>query len=162
METVVRITIVYIFIVFGLRVLGKRQFSELSPLELVTLLLIPELVAQALVREDFSMTNALIGVSTLFALSFLSATLTYKSKKAQDVIFGTPSVLVQHGHFVQENLDKERVPTGDVFAAMHEVGLERLEQVKWAVLEQDGRISIVPADEKDRDKRGQPKENPAK
>jgi uncharacterized membrane protein YcaP (DUF421 family) len=57
METVIRVTIFYLIILIGLRVMGKREFSQLTPLELVTLLLIPEIVSQSILREDFSLTN---------------------------------------------------------------------------------------------------------
>ncbi len=156
MEMVVRVAVIYIFIVFGLRVLGKREFSQLSPLELVTLLIIPEIVSQGLAREDFSLTNALIGVATLLSLVFITSALQHRSDRMAIVIAGKPAVLVQHGQFVAENMNKERIPPDEVFGAMHESGLEELSQVKWAVLEQDGRISIVPADPEDQDKQGRP------
>jgi uncharacterized membrane protein YcaP (DUF421 family) len=158
MDTVIRVVVIYLFIVFALRIMGKREFSQLSPLELVTLLIIPEVVSQSLVREDFSLTNALIGVATLLSLTFVASVLQYRHKRVEEAMFGTPSVLVQHGRFVEESLHKEHIPPAEVFAAMHESGLEKLSQVKWAVLEQDGRISIVPVDDRDQDKQGQPEE----
>ena len=62
METVIRVAIVYVFLMAALRFLGKREFGQLSPFDLVVLLMIPELVSQALVREDFSLTNAIVAV----------------------------------------------------------------------------------------------------
>ena len=150
METVIRITVIYLFIMVGLRALGKRDLSQLSTFDLVTVLLIPEIVQQAMVREDFSITNAIIGLSTLFLLVFLTAVLTYKSKKVEEVIQGRPSILVSHGRFVVENLDKERVTPDEVYAEMHQSGLDRIEQVQWGILESDGRISFIPARPEDK------------
>lgn len=158
METVIRVAIIYLVILVGLRIMGKREFSQLSPLELVTLLLIPELVAQSLIREDFSLVNGVVAISTLFSLVFLNSLLVQKSKKAEQLVSGTPSVLVAHGRFIEENLNKERVTPGEVLGTMHESGLDNLAQVKWAVLETDGRITIVP-EEKEAPSRGRaPKE----
>ncbi len=158
METVIRITLIYVAVLVGLHLLGKREFSQLSPLELVTLLLIPELVAQATVRDDFSLTNSLVALTTLLSLVFVSSVLIYKSRKFEQVIEGTPAVLVAHGQLVVENLNKERVTPDEIFSEMHQAGLEHLSQVKWAVLEDDGKISIVPEELTDRAKRGKVEE----
>lgn len=147
METVIRVVIIYIVIVAGLRVLGKREFSQLSAVELVLLLLIPELVAQALVTEDYSITNAIIAIFTLFVLVFISSLVTYHSKKAAGAIEGTPSILVEHGQFVTKTMNQQRVDGAEIFSEMHSAGLERLDQVKWAILETDGRISFIPYEE---------------
>lgn len=144
METVVRVAILYLFILVGLRLLGKREFGEMAPFDLVVLLLIPEIASQALLREDFSMTNALVALSTLLCLVFLTSLLSYRSRLAGKAIGGVPTVLVRHGFLVTENLDRERVRPDEVLEAMHMVGLYRMDQVQWAILETDGRISIIP------------------
>ncbi len=146
METVLRVTLFYLFILFGLRVLGKREFSQLSPLELVMLLLIPELASQSLVREDFSLTNGIIAITTVFTLVFVSSVLQHHSKTVARAISGSPTILVADGAFIQEHLNRERIDPGEVFSEMHKVGLSRLEQVRWAILETDGQIAIVPSD----------------
>lgn len=143
METVLRITIVYLFLLAGLRVLGKRELSELAPFELVTLLLIPEIMSQAMIREDFSLTNALIGVSTLFCLVFLNSLLSYRFKLVRSVTGGKPAVLVHNGQLIHASMDRERVHAEEIFSEMHKSGLDDLSQVKWAILGDDGKISIV-------------------
>lgn len=143
METVLRIGFVYVFILVLLRVMGKREVSQLTPTELVMLLLIPEIMSQALVREDFSMTNAVIGVTTLMSLVFLTSMLAYKFKRFEEVVEGKPSLLVEKGEPVRETMDRERVPTDEIAAEMRKVGIERLEDVKWAVLEAGGHIAII-------------------
>ncbi len=144
METVLRVLFFYVVILLGIRVLGKREFSQLTPFELVTLLLIPEIVQQALVREDFSATNALVALCTLFALVFLTSVVVHRSRKAEAFIDGEPAVLVYNGRFVPDFLSRERVTPDEVYGEMRHSGLERLEQVKWALLESDGRISFIP------------------
>jgi uncharacterized membrane protein YcaP (DUF421 family) len=154
METVIRVTIFYLIILIGLRVMGKREFSQLTSLELVTLLLIPEIVSQSILREDFSLTNGMVAISTLFSLVFLNSLLMQKSKKVEELVSGTPTVLVAHGRFIEENLNKERVTPGEVFGEMHKSGLDELALVKWAVLEGDGKISVVPVKSEGQIQRG--------
>lgn len=144
METVVRIATIYLVILVGLRLLGKRELSQLTPLELVTLMLIPEIVSQSMIGEDFSVTNGVIGITTIFSLVFLTSLLKQKVKIVERIIEGTPSLMVERGRFVEENLNKERITPDEVFGEMHKSGLEHLSQVKWAILETDGKISIVP------------------
>lgn len=144
MDTVIRVAVIYVFVLASLRVMGKREFGQLAPIELVALLLIPEIVSQALIGEDYSLTNALVAVCTLFVLVFLNSVLTHVSKAFERVVESTPSVLAHHGKLVQENLEKERITPDELYSEMRKSGLERLEQVRWAVLEGDGKISIVP------------------
>ena len=73
-----RVALIYVFILLGMRVVGKREFAQLSPSELVSLLMIPELVSQALSHEDYSLTNALIGVCTLLLLVFVTSVLVQR------------------------------------------------------------------------------------
>jgi uncharacterized membrane protein YcaP (DUF421 family) len=143
METVIRVVAIYLFLMVALRVMGKREFSQMAPFELVTLLMIPELVAQALVREDFSLTNAVVAVCTLLTMVLLTSILAFRSRTLGKIIEGEPAVLVQHGLLVPGNMALERIPPEEVVSAMHNAGLERLAQIKWAVLETDGKISVV-------------------
>ena len=144
MDTVLRVVITYVFILVGLRIMGKREFSQMSPVELVTLLLIPEIFSQAIVREDFSMTNAIIAISTLFAMVYATSILHHLSEKFAVVVSGKPTVLVSHGKLVTPNLNVEHVTPDEIFTEMHKAGFDQLDQIEWAVLEPDGRISIVP------------------
>lgn len=143
METVLRVALIYVLILVSLRVMGKRELSQLAPMELVMLLLIPELVAQALVREDFSMTNAVVAMATLTSLVWITSALVYRFKRFGQLVEGSPALLVQKGEPVSETMDLERVPPDELVAEMREAGIEKLEDVKWAVLETGGRISFV-------------------
>ena len=144
METVFRVAIIYVFILFGLRILGKREFGQLSPAELLTLMLIPEIVSQSLTRDDFSLTNALVGVSTLLVLVFLTATLVHKSDKFAEIVAGKAVVLAFDGKLIESAMNRERVPPNELYTEMRKAGVERLADVEWAVLEPDGRVSVVP------------------
>lgn len=144
METVWRVATVYLFLMVALRVMGKRDVGQLAPFDLVVLLLIPEILSHAMVGEDYSVSNGIIGVATLLSLVFLTSVTVYLSKGASRVVEGRPTVLVQHGYLVPANMDRERVSPDEILSQMHESGLERLGQVKWGILGTDGKISFVP------------------
>lgn len=149
METVTRVVFIYIFIILGLRVLGKREFGQLSPLELVTLLLIPEIVAQGLVREDFSLTNAIVGISTLFALVFITSLVMQHSRKAEELLTGKPTVLAFDGKLIAENMNRERITPDEIYTELHKAGLFQLSQVRWVILEPDGKLAVIATEEHD-------------
>ncbi len=149
METVIRVAFVYVFILALFRVMGKREVSQLTPTELVMLLLIPEIMSQALVREDFSMTNGVIGVTTLMSLVFITSALTYSFKRFGEFVEGKPALLVEKGKPVNETMDLERIPAEELASEMRRAGIEKLEDVKWAVLESGGRIAIIGYDARD-------------
>jgi uncharacterized membrane protein YcaP (DUF421 family) len=146
METVARVALIYVFIMVGLRVLGKRELSQLSPADLVVLLLIPDLSAQAALRNGTSITNAFIALATLLSLVFITSLLTYRSKRIEQVIEGSPTVLLNEGRLVVANMDRERVTPGELLEAVHLAGLEEVTDVKWAILGTDGKIAVVPRD----------------
>ncbi len=155
MDTVLRITLVYLFALVGLRVLGKREFGQLSPLELVSLLMIPEIVSQGMVGSDYSITTALTGVATLLVLVFGTSVVMQRFERVERLIAGVPTVLVHDGHWVQGAMNRTRVTPSEVQSEMHKAGLEMLQEVKWAILEPDGSIAIVA-----RDHPGQHEERP--
>jgi uncharacterized membrane protein YcaP (DUF421 family) len=145
METVLRVVFVYILVWACFRVLGKRELTQMSPFELVTLLFIPQLFSRALTRQDYSMTNAVIGATTLFTLVFVTSAASYRSKRFSHVVQARPRVLVQRGVLMEEHLNRERIAPEDIFSAMHKVGLERLDEVEWGILESDGKIALIPS-----------------
>lgn len=146
METnvVIRVLVVYVTLVLGLRILGKREFGKLAPIELLTLLLIPEMVSTALTGGNASLIQGLVGAATLFLLVYLTSFTTHLSHRVEATMEGEPTVLAYAGRVSENALNRERVTPEELYSEMRKVGLERLEQVRWAVLETDGRISIVP------------------
>jgi uncharacterized membrane protein YcaP (DUF421 family) len=146
MHTALRVIFIYVFILAGMRILGKREFGQLGPMEFISLILIPDLVAQGVVGDDFSMTNAVIAVTTLFAMVFITSAAVHISKRAEVVVEGIPVVLAHNGKLIPEVMNKERVTAEELFAEIHRSGFEELKQVKWAILDSDGKISIIPTD----------------
>lgn len=147
MQTVVRVAAAYLLLLVAFRVLGKRELRKMSALELVTLLFIPQLFSRALTRQDYSFTNAVIGASTLLTLVWLTSALTYRFRGVARLFEGEPAVLIADGRLMPEAMDRERITARELFSEMHRVGLEELSQVRWAILETSGTITIVPQPE---------------
>ena len=144
MDTILRVAIVYFFLIFALRVMGKREFSEFSPMELIVLLLIPELFQESIIGQDTSLANALIGASTLLLLVFGTSALSHLSPKVEKVVESSPTVLAHQGKLIERNMRRERITPEELYSEIRGSGLERLDQVRWAILESNGKISVVP------------------
>lgn len=144
METVLRVTAIFFFLTIAMRIIGKRELGEMSGYELILIILIPEILSQGLIGEDYSITNALIGVSTLLSLVLINSFLSYRFKKFRAVLEGNPVVLYYNGRFIDNTLHKERVGVDEILNEIREIGYERFDQMKWVVLEPDGKISCIP------------------
>lgn len=149
MEVVIRIACVYVLLTLAFRVLGKRELSQLSPFELIMLLLVAEIVSPALTAGDESLTGALFGAATLLVLAFADSVLTYHFKSVRKVVEAPPSLVVYHGRILEEVIHKERLRPDEIFAEMHKAGIERLDDVKWGFIEADGMMSFVREDGED-------------
>lgn len=145
METVLRVAFVYVFVWACFRVIGKRELTQMTPFELVMLLFIPQLFSRALTRQDYSLTNGVIGAATLFSAVFITSVAGHYFPRFRRIVEARPTVLVRQGELIEDHPNKERIAPEDIVSAMHKVGLTLLSQVEWAILESDGKIAIVPA-----------------
>jgi uncharacterized membrane protein YcaP (DUF421 family) len=147
METVLKATAVYLFLLLMFRIAGKRTLAQVTTFDFVLLLIISEAVQQAMIGEDNSITNAFLLVVTLIGLNVLFSEIKLRWKAAEGVLDGAPLLIVENGKAKEDLMRKERVDVNDVLdAAREHHGLERLDQVKFAVLERNGKISIVPTE----------------
>src|SRR5690625_219008 len=140
----IRIAFVYRFLLVIFLLRGKRELSQLSPFEFVVPILLPEIVTDGMTAGAHSLTTATVGSATLLLLVFLTSFLTHRFRGFGVLTEGESTVLAYKGRFLESNLNRERVQPAEVFMYMHLEGFERLEQVKWAILEDDGTISIIP------------------
>ena len=147
-QIVVRTALVYLAVYAGLRLTGKRELGQMTVFDLVVIILIANAVQNAMVGPDTSITGGVIAALVLLAINWMVTKLRLRGQKWGRLLEGTPTVLVQNGAFVQPNLEKEGVEQSELEMAMREHGVESVHDVKLAVLEVDGSISIVPADAK--------------
>jgi uncharacterized membrane protein YcaP (DUF421 family) len=145
MDSVIRALVVYVFLLVVFRIAGKRTLAETSNFELVVLLIISETTQQAMIDSDHSMTNAALVIITLLGISIGLSLLKERFPKLERVLEGTSVVLMENGHLQWDRLKATRVGTDEILqAARKDHGLERLDQIKYAILEAGGGISIVP------------------
>jgi uncharacterized membrane protein YcaP (DUF421 family) len=145
METVVRGIAVYLFLLLVFRVSGKRSLGDVSTFDFVLLLIIAEVTQQALTGDDFSVTTALILITTLVGLDIALSALKLRWPRLDRIIEGRPLVLVENGRLLRDRMRKERVDEDDILTAARQThGLENVDQIKFAVLERNGRISVIP------------------
>ena len=143
-EIVLRTTIVYLFLVLILRVTGKREVGQMSILELIVILIISDAVQNSMVGDNTTVWGGLVAVLTLLALDNLIKGLTGRSRRLRRAIEGEPRLLVRDGRLLEKALREEHVEASDVRAAIRAQGLEHIGDVRIAVLETDGSISVIP------------------
>jgi uncharacterized membrane protein YcaP (DUF421 family) len=145
MESVIRPALVYLFLLLLLRLTGKRTLAQITTFDFVLLLIISEASQQALIGEDNSMINGAIVVATLIGLNIVMSLLKQRSKWFDRLLDDIPLVIVADGKALKERMYKSRVDEEDVLDAAREGhGLERMDQIRHAILERDGKISIIP------------------
>jgi len=143
MELVVRATVMF-WVLFGLtRGMKKRTLGDLAPFELLFLVVVGDLVQTGVTQEDYSLTGSVLALSTFgFWVSVLTW-VSWRSGRARRIIEGVPLVLVADGEPIEAALALEQMPVSEVLEAARQAGLERMEDVRLAVLEPSGRISII-------------------
>jgi uncharacterized membrane protein YcaP (DUF421 family) len=145
-DAVIRATVIYLFLLLVFRITGKRSLAEITTFDFVLLLIISEATQQGLLGDDFSVLNALLVVTTLVVVELVIGFFAYRFHKVDTFVNGTPLVIVEHGTPLRELMDRARVDDAEVLEAARRLqGLERMEQVKYAILERNGGITIIPA-----------------
>ncbi len=145
MDSVLRALTVYVFLLVLFRVAGKRTMAQITVFDFVLLLIISEATQQAMIGQDFSITNAVLAITTLVAAERGLTWVQWRYKRIGRLLDGLPLVLVVDGRPIHDRLKQERIDESEILAAARESqGLARMDQIKYAVLEQSGGISIVP------------------
>ncbi|MFP5334868.1 MAG: DUF421 domain-containing protein [Actinomycetes bacterium] len=145
MDAVLRGVAVYLVLLLLFRLTGKRALSQLTTFDFVILLVVGEASQQALLGEDFSIVQAALVIATMLLLDRGSDYLSFRFPTFKRVTQSVPVVIVHDGRLLTEVMAKHHLTEDDVVdAAREKYGLERLDQVKWAVLETSGGISVVP------------------
>jgi len=142
-SSVVHVVISFAVLMVAFRLLGKRELGRLSPFELVTLMLIPEILSNS-VQGQGSMLTGLAGLSAILFLVLASSALSQRFEAVQRVMEAAPTLLVVDGRLLEANMNRERIAPGELQSEMRKQGLLALSDVRFAVLEGGGNISFVP------------------
>jgi uncharacterized membrane protein YcaP (DUF421 family) len=148
MSTIFRAAAIYVALLAIFRVMGKRSLAQITPFDFILLLIISETTQQAMIGNDFSITNAVLAILTLVMMDLGLSLWKQKWRVLDRWLDGLPLIIVENGVPLKERLEKARVNESDVLAAARSTqGLERMDQIKFAVLERSGGISIIPKEQ---------------
>ena len=143
MDIALRAVVLYFFILLVTRVIGRRELSSLSPFDLILLIVLGDAVQQGLTQDDYSVTGAIIVVSTLASLQVLTSYVSFHSRRARTVLEGLPLVVIQDGKVIDHNLRRERMTKDEVAEEMRMQQIGSFDDVEWAILESNGSISFI-------------------
>jgi uncharacterized membrane protein YcaP (DUF421 family) len=142
LEKIARPIIVYIFLVLYLRVFGKRELAQLNPFDLVVLLSLSNTVQNAMIGNDNSVTGGLIGALSLLGFNYLVVRYLFKHRRVDQIIEGTPTVLVENGKILRKGLAKELLNESELAAVVHRQGFATIGEVDSCILEPGGTFSV--------------------
>jgi uncharacterized membrane protein YcaP (DUF421 family) len=149
MDAVLRAAAIYVVLLLAFRIAGRRTLAEMTPFDLVLVFIIGEATQQALLGQDFSITNAVLVIVTLLFLDIIMSLAKDRSRTFEKLIDGVPTIIVADGQPLTERMRKARVDEQDIMEAARRLhGIERLDQIKYAVLEVSGGISVIPREQR--------------
>jgi uncharacterized membrane protein YcaP (DUF421 family) len=143
MDIVVRAAIMFLFLFSLLRLMGKRELGNMAPFDLILMVVMGDLVQQAITQSDTSVTGAVLAVGTFALLALLISWVTFRFPASQRFLEGKPLVLAINGQICEENLARDRLTIDEIFAEMRLAGVADLRDVKCAILETNGKISFI-------------------
>ncbi len=145
MDSVLRAAAIYLVLLVLFKIAGRRSLAELTTFDLVLLMVIGEATQQALLGEDFSLTNAILVIVTLIAIDIGFSLVKQRSRWFARLLDGGPTIVVEHGRVLVERLKQARLDESDILeAARSAQGIVEIEQIKFAILERNGKISVIP------------------
>lgn len=147
MDAVMRAAAIYVALLVLFKFAGRRSLSELTIFDFVLLLIIGEATQQALLGDDFSITNAVLVIATLIGIDMLLSALKWRWPRFDLWLEGSPTIVVENGVALSSRLKAARIRVEDILESAREKhGLERLDQIKFAIIEKNGKISIIPSE----------------
>jgi uncharacterized membrane protein YcaP (DUF421 family) len=143
LDIVIRSAAVYLFMVIALRIFGKKELSQLNTADVILILLISNSVQNAMVGNNTTLWGGMAAATVLFAINFILKKLMYRYKKFSEFMLEKPEILIHNGTLDFKSLSKLNITSDELKEAMREHGVEYFKDVKLAMLEIDGNISII-------------------
>lgn len=142
-EHVIRAVAIYVFIFLLLRFVGKKHVGDLAPFDLVVLLILSETVQNAMVGDDNSLLGGMISAGTLIILAYAMGYICWMSKRLERLLQGGAQIIVRHGRRNRKIMAQQQISISELLEAMRQQGCANITDIQTAVLENDGRISII-------------------
>lgn len=144
MDIVLRALFAFALITLLIRVMGRREISTMEPFDLVLLIVIGDLVQQGVTQSDYSLTGLVLAGGTFALLTTMVSYGVFRVARLRPLFRAEPLVLVEDGRLIERNLRRERITAEEVAAEVRMNQLSSLDEVRWAVLESNGKISVIP------------------
>ncbi|KQV17946.1 hypothetical protein ASC74_03375 [Pseudomonas sp. Root329] len=145
MDSVLRAAAMYVGLMVLFKIAGRRSLAELTTFDFVLLMMISEATQQALLGDDFSLTNSMLVIVTLIAIDVGLSLLKQRSGWISRLIDGEPTIIVENGKLLRQRMRHARLVEADIMeAARSSQGIEKLEEIKFAIIERNGKISVIP------------------
>lgn len=143
MDIVTRAIVAFVFVFLITRLIGRRELASLEPFDLILLVVVGDLIQQGVTQSDMSVTGAVLATGT-FAVMILAVSYTrFRLPRLRPLFDPRPLIVVQDGEVIEANLGKERMTVDELLAAARQQQISSLENVRWAVLESNGRVSFI-------------------
>ena len=139
-----RTVILYLLLIAGLRITGKRQIGELEPIELVLTMLLSDLASVPMQDFGIPLVNGIVPIVTLLSLSMLLSYGSLRSVRFRTLLCGEPTLIIRSGHILQDAMRRNRLTVDELLEALRGQGISDLQEVKYAVLETSGQLSVLP------------------
>lgn len=143
MDIVIRASAMFAAVYLLLRLLGKRELGQMTPFELIGLIVIGDFVQQGVAQTDSSFTGALLAIATFSFWSLVMSWAAYLSPRAERLLEGVPRVLIRDGELLRDNLNGDRMTRSEVESEMRLAGIASMRDVAWGMLETNGKISFI-------------------
>ena len=143
MDVVIRAAVIFLFVFALTRMLGRRELNSLEPFDLILLVVTGDLVQQGVTQNDQSVTGAILAISTIGVLTVGLSYLSFRFKRMRPILNGEPIVLVEDGEVIEANLRRQRLTPEEIGAEARLEGIASIDDVRWGILETNGRISFV-------------------
>ena len=143
MDIVIRATVMFALLFGLLRLMGKRELGQMTPFELVMLVVLGDLIQQGITHNDFSLTGATLAIATFAFWATLLGWISYRWPRAERAIEGEPRVLIRDGSWIEANMKRDRLTRRELESEMRLAGIASVRDVAWAILEPEGRISFI-------------------
>jgi uncharacterized membrane protein YcaP (DUF421 family) len=144
MDIVIRAFFAFVFVVVVTRVIGRRELSSLEPFDLILLIVLGDLIQQGVTQSDYSFTGLVLAGGTFTLLTVAVSYLVFRFRRVRPLFEPEPLILVDDGKVIDGNLRRERLTTDELAAAARLQQISSLAEVRWAVLETNGKISFIP------------------
>ena len=143
MDLVFRAALLFAFVYLVTRVVGRRELSSLEPFDLILLVMIGDLMQQGITQNDFSVTGAVLVGGTIALMTVAVSYASFRFPKLRPALEGEPVIVVENGKPIERNLRRNRISIEELAASARQEGIGSLDEVQWAVLETNGRISFI-------------------